>query len=389
MQKTRKLYLGIWFQRTSLHLKEFYDFLNNKEVISSLELAKVHELHSKLNFEGVGYGRQKGFDFVHAKKGELNFSMTEDGIILIDKDFADAKKDAEILSKFYSNELEPAISYLYSRGAALPKDLALLKETYPLYLVGHNFSESEIKNNFEAMDDPWPSTFKNKAIEILSGKNLVIVNIQSHITNAEVDEEIVRNIVLFREFERQLSRYLNLHRTLWDQITLIRESKGLTLERFPKIRSQLLDYMKTLSFGKARLAQMEDILMAREQILGESTKKVLSELDLMSRFAMFKADQEYLAHLWEMTIEYAEGTLTLFDSILNENTQREINVLQIITFITVLTSFFGMNISFPWNEDWPRTHVESFIVVAIIIVVALLTRYFLKQLIYRRKIRVR
>ncbi len=216
-----------------------------------------------------------------------------------------------------------------------------------------------------------------------------MINIFDETTSPQIIEELVRNTVLFREFEKQLGQYLNLHRTIWDEIRLIRDAKGVTLTQFPKIRARVLEYLKTLSFVKARIAQMEDILVAREETLDETpaVKKILDDLDLMTRFQMFKADQAYLLNLWELTIEYAEGTITLLDSLLNENTQREIGILQVITFVGVLTGFFGMNIAFPWQRtDWSNAFRASIFVVCLIVVVSLLARYFLKRSVYGKKI---
>ena len=41
MTNNKRLYLGVWFQRTSLHLKEFRDFLSAKEGNNSLDKEKL------------------------------------------------------------------------------------------------------------------------------------------------------------------------------------------------------------------------------------------------------------------------------------------------------------------------------------------------------------
>ena len=390
--KKTVMYLGTWFQRTSLHLKELYDFLEGTSTAESLDIEKLAAFRSSLLVESTTFYRRRGFDFVLSKRKDMDVSMTEDGILLVNTPFESMESVSKKLEIFYSKKLGPAMSYLFSRGAPLPKDLTVVKEIYPLYLVGYSLSEKDIEHAFATVSDSPYSTFlKKDDIEVISGRELIVINILGKVVEQEIIEELVRNMVLFRELEKQLGRYLNLHRKLWEEVTLIRESKGVTLEQFPKIRARVLEYLKTLSFVKARIAQMEDILIAREEVLSETplVRKILEDLDLMSRFQMFKADQAYLLNLWDLTIEYTEGTLTLLDSLLNENTQREIGILQTISFLGVLTGFFGMNIFFPWQTEWATTFKSSIFVVCLIIFVSLLARYFLKKSVYKKKIMMR
>ncbi len=388
----KRIYLGTWFQRTSLHLKEFYDFIEGESSFESLNTKKLEELLKNLKISKTDFYRKQGFEIVTTQSENIDISMTEDGILLIHSEFENIESAMKNLEKFYSQKLGPSLNYLYSLGAPLPKDLTKIKEIYPLYMVSHHLTEEEINNTFKmAGDKPFLSYIKKENIEIITGNELQIINFIGETIDHELVEELVRNMVLFREFEKQLRQYLNLHRTLWEKITAIRESKDVTLEQFPKIRSKIEDYLKTLSFVKARISQMEDILIAREATLHEtmSIKKVLNDLDLMSRFQMFKANQAYLLHLWDVTIEYAEGTISMLDSMVNENTQKEIGVLQVITFIGVLTGFFGMNIAFPWDSLWAKAFHSSFIVVGLIIIVSFFTKYILKKSVYKTKIKMK
>jgi len=388
----KRIYLGTWFQRTSLHLKEFYDFIEGENSFESLNTEKLEELRKNLNISKTNYYRKQGFEIVTTQSEDIDISMTEDGILLIHSEFENIEVVMKNLEEFYSQKLGPSLNYLYSLGAPLPKDLTKIKEIYPLYMVSHHLTEEDINLTFKmAGDKPFLSYIKKENIEIITGNELQIINFIGETIDHELVEELVRNMVLFREFEKQLRQYLNLHRTLWEKITAIRESKDVTLEQFPKIRSKIEDYLKTLSFVKARISQMEDILIAREATLNEtmSIKKVLNDLDLMSRFQMFKANQAYLLHLWDVTIEYAEGTISMLDSMVNENTQKEIGVLQVITFIGVLTGFFGMNIAFPWDSLWAKAFHSSFIVVGLIIIISFFTKYILKKSIYKSKIKMK
>jgi len=170
---------------------------------------------------------------------------------------------------------------------------------------------------------------------------------------------------------------LYLHRELWEKISYIREKRTIRYRDFPRVREEMLDYLETMSFVKARLEQMKDILSEREISSNQYVMKILTDLSL-DRFAYLDAGQNYISHLWQMTTEYVHGTLSLLESLFNEHTQREITTLKYVTVVGVLTSFFGMNIAFPWEDRWSNVFRSSFEVVGLILLLAVSFYYFLK-----------
>ena len=53
--KIDKVYIGAWFQRTTLQLSEVYDFLRFSTSELALEPKKLKELHKNLMIESVTY----------------------------------------------------------------------------------------------------------------------------------------------------------------------------------------------------------------------------------------------------------------------------------------------------------------------------------------------
>ena len=149
-----------------------------------------------------------------------------------------------------------------------------------------------------------------------------------------------------------------------------------------------MDFLKTLLFINARLNQMGDIAHARYVLLRVEIKGELSECNLL-KFENVIADLRYVKDLWSMTIEYVKETLSLLESLYAENTQRELNAVKIITMITAITGFFGMNIAFPWDTEWQAISASSFVVVGIVGILALVLYYILKYAIYNRKFIIR
>lgn len=384
---SKVLYLGTWFPRTNLHLQEVYKFLSGEE-IEGLDQGKLKSLYKALRADKVIFHQEGVFDMVEALCGEVRLLMTEDGIILLRTSGEDLENSREILENFYEKHLGPAITFLFSRGAPLPKNLLKVKEVYPLLLlITKGVSREEVTEIFLESKDAPVSSVSAPNIEIFFGKELTIFNTSRTKEKPHVYEELLMTLVFFREFEGQLGRYLNLHRIMWDEITKIRESKELKYKDFPSVREKILEHLKTLSFMEARLAQMLDILSTRSTLAHQFLRTSLGTLGLL-RFDHLRAQQEYVGDLWQMTVEYTEGTLTLLNSLFQENTQKELNALKFITLIGAVTSFFGMNIAFPWEERWPDIFPSSLAVVGLVMLSIAGFYFFLKYLIYNRRFSV-
>jgi Mg2+ and Co2+ transporter CorA len=387
--KIEKIYLGTWFQRTSLHLKEIYNFLKNKKGVAGLDQNKLDKFWEELKVEKISFYEKTNFDFLEAKCDGVTILITEDGIVLLSLPAKELHETIASLENFYSQRFGPVLSYLFSRGAPLPKQLEKAKEIYPLIGITKNLSsKEEAKKLFREFDDEFFSSVSSKDIEIFFGQVLNLFNVKQRSANGDFIEELLLNIVFFREFQDQLNRYLNLHRTMWDRISRIRESKTLRYKDFPYVRQQILEFLKTLSFVKARLSQMDDIIAARILLINPVLKKKLPELGF-SRFEHLEADQKYVSHLWQMTIEYVDGTLNLLESLFQENTQRELGALKFVTLIAALTGFFGMNIAFPWEERWLEFFPSSFVVIILIILLSLSFYFLLKKFVRNRHFKIK
>ncbi|MBI4128277.1 MAG: hypothetical protein HY459_04395 [Parcubacteria group bacterium] len=375
--------LGTWFQRTSLHLREIHAFLEHKKPIGGLNEKRLDTLWKALNVKEVVLREDTDFHFLEAKCGEFGVSITEDGIILLEINARILNGALRRLEEFYAAHFGPALEYLFSRGAPLPKGLTDAKEVYPMYLLVRDTAEGA-RQFFQGSQDSLIGTLDSPHFEVLLGsKASIFIAVNEDETLPFTFDELVRLLVFFQEFEQQLNNYLHLHRDLWDRISSIRELSRLRYRDFPMVRQKILAFLETLSYVKARLAQMMDIMVARVQSTPPALKSELHELG-MQRFAHLTADQRYINHLWEMTTEYASSTLTLLSSFFQENTQRELTALKFITLIGAITSFFGMNIAFPWEERWSQIFESSLLVLLVIALASFIFYYLLKLLVYQR-----
>lgn len=385
----KNVYLGLWFQRTSLHLKEFYYFLNNQKIIDGLDKEKCDYLRNNLEIESLNLKKEDGVSLLLVKSKEVEFSMTEDGVILINSTFKSIKENANLLKDFYIDKLSPAIAYVFSRGAPLPKDLSNITEIYPLYFLDLKIEDKDVEECFNLMINPNYLIENNGEVEIYSGDEMVIINI---LDNKELEvkktaKEFICNLIVFREFEKQLSSYLNVHRRIWEDLEEIRNNKNMRTSKFSEIRNKIHNHQRTLAFVKARLLQMEDILLSREFSLNNVDREILKKTEMLNRFKILSSEQHYILNLWDMTSNYANETLDLLDSLIAEGTEKEIKILQTISVIGVVVAFFAMGIPWPWHENWNQMNYVSFSVFGIIIVFIILFQFFLK-IISHKKVKI-
>ena len=145
--KIDSVYIGGWFQRTMLQLTEIYDFLRSKSSHLDLEQEKLNELHKNLAIGKIDYG-VCGEEFVEFTTSyDISVKIFEDGLISLnnhnvseDTLFADIDK----LTDYYENKLSPAINYLFSLGAPVPKELANIATVYPYFIVCNKATKEEI-----------------------------------------------------------------------------------------------------------------------------------------------------------------------------------------------------------------------------------------------------
>ncbi len=387
--KIQQIYLGTWFQRTSLHLKELYKFLKYKTTKLDLEKERLNHLWENLHIEKVEFFGNGEFDEIQIFCGDVFVRVSEDGIILLTTDQINSEKAKQLLESFYTEYFAPTLTYLFSRGAPLPKILDQVKEVHPLLILTKNITEKQVFDLYETHHDVIMTRLVGEHTQVYRGDVINLFNFgKSKKFTHEHVEALLHYVVFFREFENQLDRYLQIHRTMWDEITAIREAEEMPYKDFPHIRAEILQNLKTLSFVKARLAQMKDIIQERRHTIDPHIRNELKSLGLY-KFDHLEANQKYITHLWQMTIEYVKGSLSLLESLYQENTQKELNAIKFITFGALITGFFGMNIAFPWEERWIDKQWTSFIVLLIMMSLFISFYFILKITIYNRNFLVR
>ncbi len=138
----KRIYIGSWFQRTTLHLSEVYDFFRTGESPLELDKEKLKNLRDNLNLAKVE-DIHDDFEYISAvTKNGISLKIYEDGLITLSRDpEGDIKDDIKLITDYYEKELSAGLKYIFSLGAPIPKELANIKTVYPYFVVFENESE--------------------------------------------------------------------------------------------------------------------------------------------------------------------------------------------------------------------------------------------------------
>lgn len=385
----RGIYLGVWFQRTTLHLRELYEFLRDGSQSADLPKTTGRKLRTRLKIAKTEFHSEEShYSVSFSTTNGISGSISDEGVILLSTSVVPVKKAIRLLSAFYQSSLSPALAHLFSRGAPIPKTLGVMESIYPLVIITTGGSTTaEVSKLLKVLDDELIASTHSPHLDLHLASRVQIFAVKHPRLSMADIEEVLRTIIFFRDAEEQLRRYLTSHRSIWDWVTDIRTSREIQYRKFPMIRSILLEQERDLSFIRARIEQMKDSLQSREADLSSAMKTMLTRLGL-NRFAHLASDLDYVEQLITMTNEYVGGTLKLLGTLYDENTQRELAALKLITLFGALAGFFGMNIAFPWNEEWPDQLIFSLGVVGILVLGMLVFQWGLKLFVYNRRFTV-
>src|SRR3989344_3851666 len=79
----QKIYIGGWFQRTTLHLSEIYDFLKEGKSELALDLAKLKDLRGALEISGIEM-KIDSLDYIlFRSRSGIEVKIYEDGLIVL------------------------------------------------------------------------------------------------------------------------------------------------------------------------------------------------------------------------------------------------------------------------------------------------------------------
>lgn len=341
--KIEKVYIGAWFQRTTLQLSEVYDFLRFGTSILKLDSKKLMTLHENLKIKDVIYDIDCLEYLKFKAEGGIDVKIFEDGLIILAYDQMKEYSlftDLDSLAEYYEKKLSPVLSYLFSLGAPIPKELANIETVYPYFIVLNNETRENINELLAKTEKEKYFEFSNKDYDVLRGNKYYFIN-NKRKTTKEV-ERYIEEQVFIREFKAQLHRYLNLHRIIWERIDEVKENAKISGKDIIKINSKIEGYQKTVTLIDGRINQMSTYLSTRERI-AKSDVNLKESLDMIGyRYETLGNTLRYIQYLWDMTQNYVNSARNLFKDLQSDVTDKSINNLTIVTSMGVGASLIGL-----------------------------------------------
>ncbi len=330
--KISNIYIGGWFQRTMLQLSEIYDFLRDCKSELKLDSKKLNEHRKNLQIGNIEYG-VSGEEFIYFTTGVgINVKIFEDGLIILNnKNITEDTlfSDIDKVQDYYENSLSPALNYLFSLGAPVPKELAGIKNVYPYFIVCDKATQEQMQDLLVKTEKQKYFEFKNDKYNVIRGDKYYFINNKSK-SNDEI-ERYIEEQVFIREFKGQLHRYLNIHRIIWEKIDEVKEHAKVKGSDIVKFTTKLEGYAKTINLIDGRIKQMSTYIPTREKIAKSDTE--LAEFLEISgyRYETLRDTLQYIQYLWGMTQNYVSAAQKQFENIKSDVTSKSVNSLTIVT----------------------------------------------------------
>ena len=340
--KVLEISVGGWFQRTTLHLAEMYDFISQGSSPLDLNKDKLFELKKNLSIEDYSLETENLERVVYTTTSGIVVKIFEDGLITLhlNEFVGETKLGITTLTSYYENTLSPAISYIFSLGAPIPKELANIKTVYPYFLVLDNAEKSECGGLLDDFEQDKRLEVNAESFDIYRGDKLFIINSKG--ATLPSIERFIEEQIFMREFKGQLHRYLNLHRSIWEKIADVKEKGEIRGGDVKEFYTKIESYSKTINLIDARIEQMDSYLSTRKSIAkdDELLKDFKAVIDF--KHETLSDTLKYIKGIWKMTKNYVDSAEKLFSSIQAKSTETSVKNLTIITSMGVGASLLAL-----------------------------------------------
>lgn len=379
--KIEKIYIGGWFQRTMLQLTEIYDFLREGKSKLALDSKKLLKLRKELAIGKIDYG-SNGLEYVSFTTAfNITVKIFEDGLIVLNNEEVNENtlfSDIDEVTDYYENKLSPAISYLFSLGAPVPKELANIETVYPYFVVLDNATKEQMNELLARTDKQKYFEFDSKDYDVIRGDKYYFINNKGK--NIDEIEIYIQEQIFMREFKGQLHRYLNLHRIIWEKIADVKERKEIKGSEIIKFRSKIEGYQKTINLIESRINQMGTYLSTREKI-AKNQDGVTEFLGTFGyKYETLRNTLSYIQQLWNMTKNYVNSAMKLFSDLSSDVTSQSISNLTIVTSMGVGASLLGL-----FTESAPSFTVFGVIYFFILAIIGYIVNKLMATISQKRK----
>ena len=341
--KISNIFVGGWFQRTMLQLTEIYDFLRDTKTQLKLDSKKLEKLRANLGIGSIEYGVY-GEEFIeYTTIYDIKVKIFEDGLIILnntDVSYETLFADMDKLTEYYDNRLSPAISYLFSLGAPVPKELANIETIFPYFIVCDKATKKQMSELLAQTEKQKYFEFDNAKYDVIRGDKYYFINNKKQ--SMDNIQRYIEEQIFIREFKGQLHRYLNMHRIIWEKIDEVKEKTNIKGSEIENFNNKLEVYAKTFNLIDGIIKQMGTYIGTREKI-AKSDPELAEFLSVSGyRYETLKDTLDYIKYLWDMTKSYVTSAQKLFNGIKSDVTSKSIDSLTIVTSMGAGASIIGL-----------------------------------------------
>lgn len=382
--KIKAVYLGDWFQRTQLHLSEIRDFLAGEpsplkleqevldENLRALQIRDVHAHIGRLNSMRV------------QTQNDIEFQVYEDGLTLFRHANINSVQHAMgELNDFYNGPYSNAISYLFSLGAPIPKELANVPNHSQYFVVVEDATEDEVHELLGEHEDVHYFNKSLTGFDLYRGNHVYVIN-QKDISDDDL-ERFIGELVFFREFRAQLHKYLDLHRVIWENIAEVKERGKMLGNEIKPFKSKIEGYEKTINAIDTRINQMGVYIKTRAEIL-KDTPQLLEATDKVFSFEheTLSDSLSYVKDIWAMTKSYVESALKIFSDLQSKVLDSSVKNLTFVTTLGVGASVYKL-----FTVSITKINGEGFIVFGLIALLTVGLTFGLKYLHMKKEYKIK
>jgi hypothetical protein len=333
-----KVYYGGWYQRTTLHLSEIYGFMHSGHTDLPLNKEKIQKNLESLNLSSVS--RMNDYlEYISADtKDGIDIKYYEDGLYVLETESNEIQAAKDKLESYYLENFNPSISYIFSLGAPTPKILANIKQDHPLVVVVESKDHSNYKIESKIFGEVY-SVVDSKRFTVFKTTKFIVIAVDPKAS--EEVSNLVYMQIFFREFKDQLEKYLNIHRKIWEDITLIKDAGSIKGSDISKNRMKLDSYDRSINLINNRINQMGAYVKTRQSI-----SKDLGVEEHLTKVFDYKFETlintlSYIKEIWAMTKDYVKNVISILSDIENQSLNNSIKSLQIITSVGVVSGILG------------------------------------------------
>src|SRR3989339_687758 len=263
---------GGWYQRTTMHLSEVFQFLSEGTSKLDLDKDKLTELLKNLDIKKVER-KNDYLEYIEAvTKENIIINYYEDGLYILkieEKDLEkDLEKDIKKLKEYFDTKYNPAINYLFSLGAPTPKILANIKDDHPI-VIGEITSDIRMKK------------FNEK--KFIEGDKISVqkAKLESYAKTVSLISNRINQMGSYAKTRSSLSKQLGVDQALISHFQYKYEDLFNSLEYIKEIWKMTSDYVNSA-------------IQILRDIEGKTTSKNLRSIQLLASIGVITGILGYL-----------------------------------------------------------------------------------------------